>query len=78
MFDTINFQMYWPRLCVGGPLAGTYHARNYTSVPPPGYTQATWYNAEGHVISEIHQHDSIRTQEDFQEAIQKWQATKEP
>jgi hypothetical protein len=72
MFEPVEFQMYWPRPYIGGPKSGEYHNHTFTSVPAPGYSHAVWFDADGCVIAEIHQHDSIRTVADFHAALADW------
>lgn len=72
MFDAGNLQWNWPRLHIGGPRAGEYQTLHFTSVPTLGYQSATWFSADGSVLSEINQHESIQTIEDFGRAVEQW------
>ena len=64
-FDPVNFQMYWPRVHIGGPRCGEYWNHSFVSVPSPGYQHGSWYAESGELIAEIHLHESIRTPEAF-------------
>lgn len=72
MFDVTNIQMYWPRPYIGGPHGGTMQNHSFVSVPHAGYMHTLWYAASGELLGEVNQHESIKTQADFDAAVSVW------
>lgn len=72
MFDRNQMQMCWARPCIGGPLCGQFRSIQFTSTPPPGYAHAIWFTGDGIPLGEIYQHESIKTPQDFERAVEQW------
>lgn len=72
MFDPNQAQMCWARPCIGGPVCGEFRTVGFTSVPPAGYVSTNWFAIDGVPLGEIYQHESIKTPQDFERAVEQW------